>query len=162
MARIKITAATSKDSASRKPQTAANPKPIKTARGRRGRRVQEAKVAVTPASMPAPAPQPNVEPGSKLTRIIALLRRPEGATVADLMQLTGWLSHSVRGALSGALKRKMGLAVASSVDPDRGRVYHIAEPVEATLPVSLATSSVPRPSKSARVRHKPSTTGATA
>ncbi len=160
MARNKITTATSKTSASRKTESAAIPMPTVAARGRRGHQVLEAKVAETPASTPAPAPQP--ETGSKLTRIIALLRRPQGATVAELMQLTGWLSHSVRGALSGALKRKMGLAVASSVDPDRGRVYRIAEPVEATTSNSTATSSVPPPAKSARVKHKPGTAGAAA
>ncbi len=160
MTRNKITNAASKTSASRKAESATTPMPTVAARGRRRRQVLEGKAAVTPAPTLAPAPQP--ETGNKLTRIIALLRLPQGATIAELMQLTGWLSHSVRGTLSGALKRKMGLAVASSVDPDRGRVYRIAEPTEPTLPASRATSSVPPPVKNARVAHKPGTAGAVA
>jgi len=49
---------------------------------------------------------------SKLDTVVALLSRPEGASLADLVAATGWQPHSVRGALAGALKRK-GHAIAS-------------------------------------------------
>ncbi len=74
-------------------------------------------VAPTPVSVPPKA--------SKQARIIDLLRRPEGATITQLMAETGWLSHSVRGVLSGVLKRKLGLAVENRVEPERGRVYRV-------------------------------------
>lgn len=49
---------------------------------------------------------------SKLVQLVTLLSRPDGATLAELVEATGWKSHSVRGALAGALKRK-GHAVTS-------------------------------------------------
>ncbi len=66
-------------------------------------------------------PTPN---GSKLDRIIAALRAAKGASVPDLMQLTGWQAHSVRGAMSGALKKQRGLAIASE-KRDGERIYRI-------------------------------------
>ena len=71
-----------------------------------------------------PDPQP-VRP-SKQAGVIALLRRPEGATVDEVRAATGWQPHTVRGVFSGALKKKLGLAVVASKE-ERGRVYRIAE-----------------------------------
>jgi hypothetical protein len=65
-------------------------------------------------------------PRGKLGAIVALMRRPEGATVAQMSEATDWLPHSVRGALAGALKRKHGLTITSD-KTDAGRVYRIAE-----------------------------------
>jgi hypothetical protein len=53
------------------------------------------------------------------------LKRPEGATVAEVMKATGWLPHTVRGMFAGALKKKHGLTLASAKE-QRGRVYRIA------------------------------------
>jgi uncharacterized protein DUF3489 len=64
--------------------------------------------------------------GSKKANVLALLRRGEGATLQDLMAATGWQAHSVRGFLSGALGKKMGLAVESAKRDDGARVYSIA------------------------------------
>ena len=50
---------------------------------------------------------------SKLDRIVALMRRAKGATLADMMAATDWQAHSIRGAISGAIKKKLGLAVLS-------------------------------------------------
>jgi len=61
---------------------------------------------------------------SKQAEVIALLRRPEGATVDEVMALTGWQRHTVRGLFSGALKKKLGLNV-DSVKEERGRVYRV-------------------------------------
>ncbi|HEY0918052.1 DUF3489 domain-containing protein [Devosia sp.] len=75
----------------------------------------------------ADAAAPNLpKAGSKLGALIAALRRPEGATIAELIEATGWQAHSVRGAISGNLKKKLQLEVLSEVVDGRGRVYRIA------------------------------------
>jgi len=56
---------------------------------------------------------------------VALISRPEGATIADLQQVTGWQPHSVRGALSGIVRKKLGHEVTSAKE-ERGRVYRMA------------------------------------
>jgi len=61
---------------------------------------------------------------SKTTRVIALLRRPQGATLQAIMKATGWQTHSVRGFISGKLKKKLGLKV-RSVKREGKRVYSI-------------------------------------
>lgn len=63
--------------------------------------------------------------GTKQAELIAMLRAPDGATIAEIMDATGWQSHTVRGAMSGALKKKLGLEVASEKVEDRGRVYKL-------------------------------------
>lgn len=64
--------------------------------------------------------------GTKQATLIAMLRSPDGATIAEIMAATGWQSHTVRGAMSGALKKKLGLEVTSEKVEDRGRVYKIS------------------------------------
>lgn len=54
-----------------------------------------------------------VKAPSKLDQVEALLMRENGASIAEMMQATGWQQHSVRGAMAGALKRKRGLTIAS-------------------------------------------------
>jgi hypothetical protein len=61
---------------------------------------------------------------SKTARVIALLRRPQGATLQVIMRATGWQSHSVRGFLSGQLKKKLGLKIRSA-KRDGQRVYSV-------------------------------------
>ena len=63
--------------------------------------------------------------GTKQATLIAMLRAPDGATIAEIMAATGWQSHTVRGAMSGALKKKLGLEVTSEKLEDRGRVYKL-------------------------------------
>ena len=61
--------------------------------------------------------------GTKQATLIAMLRAPDGATIGEIMTATGWQSHTVRGAMSGALKKKLGLDVTSEKVEGRGRVY---------------------------------------
>ncbi|CAM4201980.1 DUF3489 domain-containing protein [Palleronia rufa] len=61
--------------------------------------------------------------GTKQATLIAMLRAPDGATIAEIMAATGWQSHTVRGAMSGALKKKLGLNITSEKIEGRGRVY---------------------------------------
>jgi transposase len=63
---------------------------------------------------------------SKQARLIEMLRRSEGATLNEIVKALAWQAHTVRGAISGALKKKLGLKVESEKVVDRGRVYRIA------------------------------------
>ncbi|MEM6423192.1 MAG: DUF3489 domain-containing protein, partial [Pseudomonadota bacterium] len=56
---------------------------------------------------------------SKLDQIVEHLARPEGASLADLVALTGWQPHSVRGALAGSLKKKGVAVIAEKIDGER-------------------------------------------
>ena len=70
--------------------------------------------------------QPTQRTGTKQAMLIALLRTPEGATMEEIIAATGWQAHSARGAMSGALGKKLGLVVSSAIEQDRGRVYRIS------------------------------------
>ncbi len=65
--------------------------------------------------------------GTKQALLVGMLQRPGGATIEQMTAKTGWQPHSVRGAISGTLKKKLGLTIESAVTEDRGRVYRIAE-----------------------------------
>jgi hypothetical protein len=67
-----------------------------------------------------------VREGTKQAQLIAMLERPEGATIERIVAVTGWQPHTVRGAFAGALKKRLGLSVASEKVEGRGRVYWIA------------------------------------
>ena len=70
---------------------------------------------------------------SKQATIIAMLRRPEGATVAQICGCTGWQAHTVRGTFAGAFKKKLGLTI-TSAKPDGGeRCYHVAASADEML-----------------------------
>jgi hypothetical protein len=76
------------------------------------------------AAEPAPKTRTPRE-GTKQAKLIAMLRAPNGATIEEIMAATGWQSHTVRGAMAGALKKKLGLEVTSEKVEDRGRVYKL-------------------------------------
>ena len=73
-----------------------------------------------------PAKKPPPAPPSKSETIQAFLARPQGATISELTEATGWQAHSLRGYLSGTLKKNLGLALDSSKG-EGGRRYRLTE-----------------------------------
>ena len=85
-------------------------------------------VAKRTTSKPAAKqPKPPQRAESKQAQLIAMLKRPDGATIAEVVETLAWQPHTVRGAIAGALKKKLGLKVESEKVDDRGRVYRLAE-----------------------------------
>lgn len=84
-----------------------------------------ARAIAEPALAPeSPPPEARPEPTGKIASLIALLRRPEGATIDVLRAVLGWQAHSIRGAISGELRKKRRLNVISEM-VDGARVYRI-------------------------------------
>lgn len=63
--------------------------------------------------------------GTKQAMLIEMLRAPDGATIEEITAATNWRAHTVRGVMSGALKKRLGLEVISEKVVNRGRVYKI-------------------------------------
>ena len=94
---------------------------------------KSAKKRVTaPSRMPAAAANPaqlaagrkNSDPGSKQSRVIAMLQSPAGTTIAAMMKATGWQQHSVRGFLTGVVRKRLKLKLGSK-KVDGERVYQV-------------------------------------
>jgi hypothetical protein len=112
--------------------TGAQPKPNKKATvAPRRANVAPAKAKATKKAKPAKkAPKgakkaTGARDGSKTAKVLDLLKRPGGATARELMKMTGWQPHSLRGFLSGTVGKKMGLAVTSIKGEDGERSYSI-------------------------------------
>lgn len=92
--------------------------------------------ATTPPEIPT-ADQPSAKarkrraakapevPKTKQAQLVALMLRRQGATIGEMASATGWQPHSVRGAISGTLKKKLGLAVVTETVAGRGRIYRL-------------------------------------
>ncbi len=80
-----------------------------------------------PAAPPQSATPRQPRTGTKQDQVIALLRRPRGATLAEIGEATGWAAHTCRGALAGALKKRLGLTVTSTKEAGGERTYRIDE-----------------------------------
>jgi DNA-binding NarL/FixJ family response regulator len=74
---------------------------------------------------PKAASKPKTRTRTKQAKMIDLMKRPQGATVEQIAKATGWQHHTVRGAISGALKKKLGLKVETTKEHG-GTVYRIA------------------------------------
>jgi len=117
------------------PIAGAETKATKTARaGKRGANVAPKKgksgKKATPAKKAPKATKrekqgDSARDGSKAATILELLKRPGGATSKELMKATGWQPHSVRGFLSGTIRKKMGLTVTSTKGENGERSYSI-------------------------------------
>ena len=80
----------------------------------------------------APAVQPDLTPatrrkGTKQTQLIAMLTAAEGASINEIIAVTGWRAHTARGVISGVLRKKLGLTILTGKVDGRGRVYRIVD-----------------------------------
>ena len=112
---------------SRTPKTAlpnakpsSKPTPTSVTRG------QRTPVSTRASILPAPRSAPSGRP-SKQNACLALLARRDGATIEDLQSATGWQTHSIRGFLAGAVKKKLGLTLVSSKADGDVRRYRVVE-----------------------------------
>ena len=87
---------------------------------------QAATVTDEPTGKPKRAPRRKRE-GTKQATLIDMLRRKQGATIAQIAEATGWRNHTIRGEISGALKKKLGLDVTSEKTDDGLRTYRIVD-----------------------------------
>jgi hypothetical protein len=129
---IKMTELIAETAAAQAPAGSEQPKANKKARvaprgahvapkkGKSGKKANPAKKAPKSAKKAASA-----RDGSKTAKVLDLLKRPDGATLKELMKATGWQPHSVRGFLSGTIGKKMGLTVTSTKGEDGERTYSV-------------------------------------
>ena len=81
------------------------------------------------AGMQEPDPagtKPKPRSGTKQAMLIEMLEAPDGATIAEIAKAIKWQPHTVRGAMSGALKKRLGLTITSEKVEGRGQTYKIA------------------------------------
>jgi hypothetical protein len=111
---------------SRKGARAPRRVPVAPARGKAQKKAKGAKKSPRGAKKPGSgAKSGSARDGSKAATILELLNRPGGATNQELQRATGWQPHSVRGFLSGTLRKKKGLQVISTKGEDGERTYSI-------------------------------------
>ena len=84
------------------------------------------KATTGPGKKKRKVPTPSAVPTTKLSQLEGMLRRKEGATITQIATTLDWQPHSVRGAISGSLKKKQGLTIASEKAEDGRHVYRIA------------------------------------
>lgn len=70
--------------------------------------------------------KPRTRENSKQATVVQMLQRPDGTTIRQVMETTGWQAHTVRGTFAGALKKKLGLNIVSAKNATGERVYRIA------------------------------------
>ncbi len=86
----------------------------------------DAVINTATAASAEPAKTPRTRDNTKQAQVIAMLRRPEGATIAQICEATGWLSHTVRGTFAGAFKKKLALDITSTKEQGGERIYKVA------------------------------------
>ena len=92
---------------------------------RTSKKAARTKSAAKPKAATKATSTPRTE--SKQSQLIGMLKQPDGVTIVEITKALEWQPHTVRGAIAGALKKKLGLKVESEKADDRGRVYRIAE-----------------------------------
>jgi hypothetical protein len=91
---------------------------------KRAGRAKAARMAKMVKAARHSARPPTRERANKPTKLLDLLRRPTGATIAALSNASGWQQHSVRGFLAGVVRKKLGLELISAVETDQ-RIYRV-------------------------------------
>jgi hypothetical protein len=104
--------------ATKKPAAGARRAHVAPAKGKAGKKA-------TPKKKAPRSARNDVREGSKTAAILELLKRPGGATARELLKVTGWQPHSLRGFLSGTVGKKMGLTVTSTKGEDGERSYTV-------------------------------------
>ncbi|HWQ57136.1 MAG TPA: DUF3489 domain-containing protein [Bryobacteraceae bacterium] len=97
------------------------------------RRIWNAVQTLTPSESRSSGTGNGRRPTSKQSQVLGLLKRAQGATLQDIVTATGWQPHSVRGFLSGVVRKKMKLALRSSQSEIGQRAYSLdlrSEPTE--------------------------------
>lgn len=116
----------------KKARVAARRAHVAPTKAKSGKKASPAKKALKTASRATPKPraarekavkEKGVREGSKTETI--LLKRPDGVTLKELMKATGWQAHSVRGFLSGTIRKKLGLKITSTKAEDGERTYSL-------------------------------------
>jgi Protein of unknown function (DUF3489) len=115
-----VTAATEKPKGTKKPRVGAQRAHVAPAKARAAKKATATKKTANGAKKAGAARE-----GSKAAKVLDLLKRPDGATLKELMKATGWQAHSVRGFLSGAVGKKMGLTVTSTKAEGGERTYSV-------------------------------------
>lgn len=112
----------------KRPRRAAETEPAESAA--KAEPEEQAEQSDSEASDAPPAEKPEGEEAepktTKLQTIIDMLKRPEGVTLKQMMDATGWQRHSLHGAMAGGLKKKQGLTINSSKEKGGERIYRIA------------------------------------
>ena len=106
-----------------KPAAGATDDATDAPKAKRGRKGGSRKKGDGAAGDAKAAPTPRT--GTKQEKLISMLRTPEGASIDEIVAATGWQPHTIRGAIAGALKKKLGLMVTSEKVEGRGRVYKL-------------------------------------
>ncbi len=120
-----------KPKATKKPRVAPQGAHVAKRKGKSAKKATPAKKAPKTAAKPKAArpdkapKKKGVREGSKTNTILDLLKRPGGVTAKELMKVTGWQPHSVRGFLSGTVGKRMGLTVTSTKGEEGERTYSI-------------------------------------
>ena len=107
------------------PDGAPKPAPAAPAAAPKKRGRPQKAAAKKPAAAATTAAPRKTRDDTKQAQLIAMLRRKQGATIAQIVAATGWQPHTVRGAFAGALKKKLGLVVTSEKVEGGERVYRI-------------------------------------
>ena len=119
------TATTKKPKPNKKARVAPRRAHVAPAKTKSAHEATPLKAAPKRRTKPVVAKPKPARSGSKTAKILNLLQRPGGTTSKELMKATGWLPHSVRGFLSGTVRKKLGLTVTSTKGEEGERTYSV-------------------------------------